>query len=814
MTSSEMAVPAAETRVDSAGWLTIGRFTMILAGLIFLAYPQVVTGFHSFVWRDYGLFGYPLAHYHKQCFWRGEIPLWNPYSNCGIPYLAQWGTMVLYPPSLIYLLLPLPWSLGIFTLLHQLLGGVGMFVLAQRWTGNRLAAGIAGIAFAFNGFMVNCLMWPNYTASLGWMPWVFLTVMQAARYGGRYIFVAALVGGMQMLSGTPEVILFTWLLLVGVWLVERNESRVERFVSGLRLTAIVALVAALAAAQLLPFLELLQQSNRSSGFDDGGWSLPASGWANLLVPIYRMHRTGAGVYFHYEQNMTSSYYIGVAVLVAALLALGWARNRRVWFLFIATFLTFIYGMGENTPTYSWLRTAFPSVGFMRYPSKVVIVTAFTLPLLGAYGVAAFMAMRDLPREKRRTYTAAALVGIAVLTICGIIAHAHWAPHKNIPARPVLINGVVRVLFLLATAGACWWLTRAMEAKRRVLIQVSLLMLVYFDFATHTPQQNPTVDHEALTVAIPWVKHMRPRPTLGESRAALSVKAQNQYLFGATANMTETHIAHRNGLFCNINLVEAMPKPDGFYALYIAEERDVYNRLFQDENNLRVELGRFLGFCQVTAPTNVVVWHARTNYLPLVTAGQVPIFADRDATLNALASTNFAPESVVYLPPGASNQVNGIKLGAATIRSREVKTHRVSVNVTAAAPSLVVIAQAHYPRWKAFLDGRPAVLLRANHAFQAVQVPAGDHRVDVVYQDRPFQIGAALSLLSFLGIVVGWARFSRKRTNDALDQDNITVPALLNQPAESNLPQMIGEAQESLSGGTSVAKGALRFVKGN
>src|SRR5687768_2447745 len=176
MTSSEMAVPTAEPQADSAAWLTIGRFAMILAGLIFVAYPQVVLGFHSFVFRDYGLFAYPLAYYHKECFWRGEIPLWNPYNNFGLPHLAQWGTLVLYPPSLIYILLPLPWSLGLFTLLHQLFGGVGMFVLARRWTGNSLAAGMAGIAFAFHGFVLNCLMWPNYSASMAWMPWVMLAM--------------------------------------------------------------------------------------------------------------------------------------------------------------------------------------------------------------------------------------------------------------------------------------------------------------------------------------------------------------------------------------------------------------------------------------------------------------------------------------------------------------------------------------------------------------------------------------------------------------------------------------------------------------
>jgi hypothetical protein len=814
MTSSAMAVPAAETQADSAAWLTIGRFAMILAGLIFVTYPQVVLGFHSFIFRDYGLFGYPLAHYHKECFWRGEIPLWNPYNNFGLPFLAQWGTMVLYPPSLIYILLPLPWSLALFTLLHQLFGGVGMFVLARRWTGNSLAGGVAGIAFAFHGFVLNCLMWPHYSASMAWMPWVILTLMRAWKDGGRWILVAALAGGMQMLSGTPEVILFTWLLVGGLWLIESFETWGERCTAGLRLGLIVLLVTALAAAQLFPFLELLHHSERSAKFDTGQWPIPSWGWANLFVPLYRMHATGAGVYFQKEQNLTSSYYAGIAVVIAALLAVMWIRNRRVWFLFGASVIAFVFAMGSNTPLYEWMRKTFPAIGFMRYASKAVIPMAFTLPALAAAGIAAWMAVRDPAQQRRRGYWAMGCIGLTVILIAGIAAHAHWAPFGDLPSGPVLTNAGIRVVFLLASAAACWWLTRELTATRRGLLQVFVLAMFFFDLLTHAPQQNPTVDREALTVVIPWLKYMKPRPTLGESRAALSLTAQQQYVYAATPNLTETHIAHRNGLFANVNLVEGMPKADGFYALYLKEERDIHFRLFRDQDDPRPELGRFLGFSQVTAPTNVVVWHARTNYLPLVTTGQLPIFADPQTTLYALMSTNFAPENVVYLPPHASNQLHGISPGAAVIRSREIKADRVSVNVTASALSLVVIAQAHYPRWKAFVDGRPAVLLRANHAFQAVQVPAGDHQVDVVYQDRPFQIGAAISLLSLLGIIVGWPRFSRKRTNNALDQDKKPLGALLNPPLEDCLPHTIGEAQRSRSGGTSVAKGALRFVKGN
>src|SRR5665213_2398313 len=95
-------------------WFTPFRFAILLALLIFAAFPQVVLGLETFVARDYGFFAFPLAHFQRQCFWRGELPFWNPYNNCGVPFLAQWNTMPLYPPSLIYLLLPLTWSLSFF----------------------------------------------------------------------------------------------------------------------------------------------------------------------------------------------------------------------------------------------------------------------------------------------------------------------------------------------------------------------------------------------------------------------------------------------------------------------------------------------------------------------------------------------------------------------------------------------------------------------------------------------------------------------------------------------------------------------------
>ena len=209
--SSQSAAKAEIANDDN--WLTPRRFIVLLALLVLAAYPQVVLGLQTFVYRDFGAFAYPVAYYLRESFWRGEIPLWNPLSNYGTPFLAQWSPQVLYPPVLFYLIFPLSWSLGMFCLLHLFWGGLGMFLLTQRWTQNRFASAFTGIVFAFSGLMLSSLIWPTYIAALGWMPWVVWLTERAWREGGRTLVLAAVAGALQMLSGAPEAVLLTWGLL-------------------------------------------------------------------------------------------------------------------------------------------------------------------------------------------------------------------------------------------------------------------------------------------------------------------------------------------------------------------------------------------------------------------------------------------------------------------------------------------------------------------------------------------------------------------------------------------------------------------------
>jgi len=88
---------------------------------------------------------------------------------------------------------------------------------------------------------------------------------------------------------------------------------------------------------------------------------------------------------------------------------------------------------------------------------------------------------------------------------------------------------------------------------------------------------------------------------------------------------------------------------------------------------------------------------------------------------------------------------------ADVRVERRDQTRVEVSVRTGADGLLVLADPWYPQWRVEVDGRPAELLRADHAFRGVRVPAGNHRVVFTYQDRAMQAGLALSGLAAGGL---------------------------------------------------------------
>jgi hypothetical protein len=749
-------------------WFSPPRFALVLALLIAATFPQVLLGLQTFVVRDFGFFAYPLAHFQRECFWRGELPMWNPYNNCGIPFLAQWNTMPLYPPALIYLLLPLSWSLSFFCLAHLFFAGLGMYFLAHRWTGHRLAAAVAGVAFAFNGLSLNLLMWPSHIATLSWMPWVILTVEQAWRHGGRKLLWAAVAGTLQMLAGGPETILLTWLLLaalwvgqiVGHWLARGRSAETGPAHLVWRFPLIVLIVAGLAAVQLLPFLDLAAHSQRETGYADTRWSMPGRGWANFFVPMVFGRIWTMGVFFQYDQAWTSSYYLGIGTLLLACLAVFCVRRPRVWFLGAAAALALLLALGDQTFVYRILRHWLPQLSLVTYPVKFVTVAAFGVPLLAAFAIAAYWnaeyANQNAFRKRLLLFSAVFLALIAAVLV--------WAwrspfPTDNFPAT--LRNGLARAAFLVASTALLLIARRSLPVAWARVVPIALIVVFWLDVFTHEPTQNPTVEPWVYTPGLARARAaMQPEPALGTSRVMVSPTAEVGLTYFAMSNPGTNFLIKRLGYFADCNLLDDVPKVNGFFSLYPREGGELNSIIYGSTNVAFPRLADFMAVSHVTAAERFFDWVPRKSFLPVITAGQNPVYLEDPQALQAVLSPEFRPDEVVLLPPRARTSVTVTNRTSARVVRSRFETQRVEFDVEAAEPSLVTLSQTYYHRWRASIDGHPALLLRANYAFQALEVPTGKHTVRLSYRDEAFYAGAVISAVSLLGCVISWLR-SRK-----------------------------------------------------
>jgi hypothetical protein len=215
---------------------------------------------------------------------------------------------------------------------------------------------------------------------------------------------------------------------------------------------------------------------------------------------------------------------------------------------------------------------------------------------------------------------------------------------------------------------------------------------------------------------------------------------------------ELYLAQRMELFENCNLLELIPKVDGFFPLYLGRTDRVTQLLSRPDCS--TNLAQFLGVSQLASAQKLLAWEPQTNFMPMATIGQKPVFLDDNATLQALASPEFRPRQVVYLPPGVRKNISADADPEARILSGEVTAAACQFETETSRPTLLVVAQSGYHCWQAEIDGHPASLLRANYAFQSLPVPAGRHRVRLVYRDALFQAGAILSLLSLALCALG------------------------------------------------------------
>ena len=98
-------------------------------------------------------------------------------------------------------------------------------------------------------------------------------------------------------------------------------------------------------------------------------------------------------------------------------------------------------------------------------------------------------------------------------------------------------------------------------------------------------------------------------------------------------------------------------------------------------------------------------------------------------------------------------------GADEVRLLSYEPERVEVEVSLSADGYLVLSDAAYPGWQAWVDGAEVEIVTADLLFRAVRVDAGRHRVVFRFQPRSLLWGEVVSAaaLLFLTLVVwrGW-----------------------------------------------------------
>jgi hypothetical protein len=94
---------------------------------------------------------------------------------------------------------------------------------------------------------------------------------------------------------------------------------------------------------------------------------------------------------------------------------------------------------------------------------------------------------------------------------------------------------------------------------------------------------------------------------------------------------------------------------------------------------------------------------------------------------------------------------------ARVRILHVAGDRIDVESESAAPAFLVLSDVFLPGWKARIEGRPARVVRTNYVLRGMLVPAGRHRVSLVYQPLSFYLGCAMSVMALVGTALWLVR---------------------------------------------------------
>ena len=124
--------------------------------------------------RDMFCDGLPWRQFATEAFWDGAIPLWNPRSNYGQPFIANPQSAVFYPLHWIFFLFPAVFALKLSLAIHLFIAAVSMYGLMRHWRLNPEPALLSAISITFSTYLIAQLEFHSTLTSMSWSPLALL----------------------------------------------------------------------------------------------------------------------------------------------------------------------------------------------------------------------------------------------------------------------------------------------------------------------------------------------------------------------------------------------------------------------------------------------------------------------------------------------------------------------------------------------------------------------------------------------------------------------------------------------------------------
>lgn len=688
---------------------------------------------------------------------RGTLPLWNPDTLLGAPFVGDPQSALFYPANLPYFLLPTAAAWGLAFLIRTFLAGWFASLYARSLGARRSASLYAGIVFASSGW-VTAFQARQHVDALLWLPMILFAIDRLRhRLDGASVSLTAAAFALPVLAGQAEVA--AQVTIVGlVYFAYRvfcplrpspgpHRGRV-RFVGSFALAGALAL--GLSAVQSVPTLEFIGQLDR--GVKDVWGHKPLSEIVAFVSRDLGSSPNSAGV-----EIPEGAAYAGLLTLFLAPLAF-WSAERRdaifFWALLLVV-LQIVYGLG---PVY---RLSLHVPILQGIPNaRLLGVADLCLAVLAALGITALVE-RGVGRAAAPGWwlaTAATFVGAAA-GVWWVLERGRvgFQPHPWISMRTVrgpassagiLLAAVLLVALLLSGR------VRPPLAAALVLAFGALdLMSASYRFIPFTKPSrifppSPTMEYLA--------RDPDPQRTVAIDRTSgFGFEAA----YGLESPLGFNVVVHRTKRVLSVfGFREDSP---AFLSELVADSKgrllDLMNVRYLVATTLNRSAERLAAradrFRLVFRDASVLVFENLT-VMPrafLVPESGIEVVSSESARLARIASADFDPSRAVVLAEPAP--VRPAAQGAASATPRVsgfvqgINDIRLVADV--AEPSVLVLSQTYYPGWRVSVDGAAATLLRANYAFDGVALPPGRHTIRFALEPNSLRIGGLMTGLSLV-----------------------------------------------------------------